>query len=61
MKIVVHPESWNELKSKLRMKYPELRNADLLFTSDKQEEMMKMVAYKLGKSVKELKEIIQKL
>lgn len=61
MNIIVHQESWDELKNKLRNKFPELKKADLLYTSNEQEKLMKMVAYKLGESRKELQDIIIKL
>jgi hypothetical protein len=61
MKVIVHEKSWDELRSKLKYNYPELINTDLDYSSDKQEEMLRMVAYKLGKSRKELRDIILNL
>jgi hypothetical protein len=61
MKLIAQKDSWEELKTKLRNKFPELIKADLLFMSDEQEKLLKMDAYKLGISRKELQEIIIKL
>ena len=61
MKVIVNEKSWDELRSKLKYNYPELINTDLEYSSDRQDEMLRMVAYKLGKSTKELREIILKL
>ncbi len=49
---------WNELKKRLKQKYPELTDIDLLTTNGEEENMLRMVEYKLGKTKKELKEII---
>ena len=49
---------WNELKKKLKQKYPELKDIDLLTANDEEEDMLRMVEYKLGKTKKELQVII---
>lgn len=51
---------WNELKNKLKLKYPQLTNADLLRRYNSNEELLTMIALKLGKTNKELHEIIEK-
>jgi hypothetical protein len=51
---------WNELKSKHKQKYPQLTNADLLRRYNTNEELLTMIALKLGKTNKELQEIIEK-
>jgi hypothetical protein len=51
---------WNELKSKLKQKYPQLTDADLLRRYNTNEEMLTMIALKLRKTNKELQEIIEK-
>ena len=61
MKLIAQKDSWEELKEKLRIKFPVLIKTDLLYSSDEQEKLLKMVAYKLGKSRKELQEIIIEL
>ncbi len=49
---------WNELKKRLKQKYPELTDVDLITAKGEEEDMLRMVEYKLGKTKKELKEII---
>jgi hypothetical protein len=61
MKLIAQKDSREELKEKLRNTFPELINADLLFNRDEQEKLLKIVVCKLGKSRKELQEIIIKL
>ena len=51
---------WNELKSKLKQKYPQLTDADLLRRNNTNEELLTMIALKLRKTNKELQEIIEK-
>ena len=53
--------NWDELKKKLKQKYPELTAIDLLTNDGEEEDMLRMVEYKLGKSKKELQEIIAML
>ena len=50
---------WNDLKSKLKQKYPLLTNADLQWRHSTQEDLLEMIAFKLGKTNKELQEIIE--
>jgi len=52
---------WNDLKSKLKKEYPLLTNADLLWRHSTQEDLIDMIALKLGKTYKELQKIIEKL
>jgi hypothetical protein len=52
---------WNDLRSKLKQKYPLLTHADLLWRHSTQEDLLDMIALKLGKTYKELQEIIKKL
>jgi len=52
---------WNDLTSKLKQKFPLLTNADLLWRHTTQEDLLDMIALKLGKTYRELKEIIEKL
>jgi hypothetical protein len=52
---------WNDLRNKLKQKYPQLTNADLLWRHGTQEDLLDMIALKLGKTYKELLEIIKKL
>jgi hypothetical protein len=52
---------WNDLRSKLKQKFPVLTNADLLWRHSSQEDLLDMIALKLGKTYKELHEIIERL
>ena len=52
---------WNKIKNLLKEKYPVLTNADLRFRNGMEEDLLTMIAYKLGKTTKEMHEIISKL
>ena len=52
---------WNDLRSKLKQRFPLLTNADLQWRHSNQEDLLDMIAFKLGKSYKELQEIISTL
>jgi hypothetical protein len=52
---------WNVIKDNLKKQYPELTNADLHLRDGEAGDFLKMIAYKLGKSRKELNEIISKI
>lgn len=52
---------WNDLKSKLKQKYPVLTSADLLWRHTTREDLLDMIALKLGKTYREFREIIEKL
>lgn len=49
---------WRELQTKLKLKYPELTEADLEYKESLGQDMLRLVGYKLGKTKKEMKEII---
>lgn len=49
---------WRELQAKLKIKYPELSETDLAYQEPMQQDMLRMVEYKLGKTKEEMKEII---
>lgn len=49
---------WKEKKEKLLRRYENLTAKDLHFVEGKEEEMMKILAYKLGKTKQELLNII---
>jgi len=53
-----HEMNWDELKKKLKQKYPQLTIIDLLAIDGEEEDMLRMVEYKLGKTKKEMQEII---
>lgn len=45
---------WDETKAKLKLQYPELTTADLSWRHSSQEDLLEMIANKLGKTYKEL-------
>jgi hypothetical protein len=49
---------WKDKKGKLLKKYKTLTDKDLRFDEGKEEEMIKILAYKLGKTKQELLNII---
>jgi tRNA A37 threonylcarbamoyladenosine modification protein TsaB len=49
---------WNELKDKIKLQYPQLTNADLLFRQGTKEDLLRQIASTLGISKKELQKII---
>ena len=53
--------NWNEQKGKLKQKFAELTDNDLLFIEGKKEEMLGRLQKKLGKSKEELHKIIADL
>lgn len=62
MKIAtVNHKSWDELKGQLKKKFPILTEADLHSVKGQEEEMLRMVEYKLRKTRQEMKEIIREL
>jgi hypothetical protein len=52
---------WNDLKNKLKLEYPLLTNADLLWRHSSTDDLLMEIALKLGKTFKELKERIENL
>jgi uncharacterized protein YjbJ (UPF0337 family) len=53
--------NWNETKGKLKQKYAELTDNDLLLVEGKQEEMLGRLQIKLGKTKEELHKLISGL
>jgi uncharacterized protein YjbJ (UPF0337 family) len=53
--------NWNEQKGKLKVKFAQLTDDDLLFAEGKKDEMMGRLQKKLGKTKEELFDIISKL
>ncbi|GAA0879312.1 CsbD family protein [Algoriphagus jejuensis] len=53
--------SWNEIKGKLKQKYADLTDDDLLYEEGKDEELLGRLQRKLGKSMDEVKEEINSL
>jgi hypothetical protein len=52
---------WNKKKEKLKQKFPAITDADLSFLEGKENVMMEILGYKLGKSKHELISIIVEL
>ncbi|MGO4821342.1 MULTISPECIES: CsbD family protein [unclassified Flavobacterium] len=49
--------NWNEMKGKLKQKYADLTDDDLLFEEGKEDEMWGKLQQKLGKTEKEIKSL----
>ncbi len=50
---------WNDLKIKLKTKYPMLTNSDLIWRHSTQEDLLEMIALKLGMTYRELQTQIE--
>ncbi len=53
--------SWNEVSGKLKQRYANLTDNDLLFKEGKEDELLGRLQKKLGKSKEELRAEIEKL
>lgn len=53
--------NWNQLKGKLKQKYADLTEDDLLYVEGKEDELFGRLQKKLGKSDREVREILRKL
>lgn len=53
--------SWNEIKGKLKKKYADLTDDDLLYEEGKDEELLGRLQRKLGKTTAEVKDEINSL
>lgn len=53
--------SWHELKGKLKQRFANLTDDDLIYTEGKKEELIGKLQIKLGKTKEELKGIIKDL
>ncbi len=49
---------WNGKKEKIKQKYPFITDEDLNFHEGKEVEMIEMLGYKLGKTIDEMRGII---
>jgi uncharacterized protein YjbJ (UPF0337 family) len=58
MNTTVVKGNWNEQKGKLKQKFAELTDNDLMFAEGKKEEMIGRLQIKLGKSKEELLKIM---
>ncbi|GEP50663.1 hypothetical protein FNO01nite_13350 [Flavobacterium noncentrifugens] len=50
--------NWNELKGKLKQKFAELTDDDLLYEEGKDDELWGKLQQKLGKTEKEIKSLL---
>jgi len=53
--------SWNEIQGKLKQKYAQLTDNDLMFTEGKEEELLGRIQKRIGKSKDEIKREIESL
>lgn len=53
--------NWNELKTKLKEKYPNLTDEDLNFLAGKEDELVTHLARKLAKTEEEITDVIDEL
>jgi uncharacterized protein YjbJ (UPF0337 family) len=53
--------NWNEIKSKLKLKFGMLTDSDLLLAEGKQDEMLSRLQTKLGRTKAEIHKIISDL
>ena len=53
--------NWNEFKGKLKQQFANLTEDDLLLEEGREDEMLGKLQIKLGKSLKELDEILSSL
>lgn len=61
MNTTFNKESLSELKTKLRSKYPQLSDSDMHYSLGDEADMLRMVAYKIGRTRQELLDIVEKL
>jgi len=61
MEEMVNAKPLNELQSKLKQKYPELKDADLQLNQISKDDMLQMIGYKLRKTKNEMLSIIKLL
>jgi uncharacterized protein YjbJ (UPF0337 family) len=52
---------WNEVKGKLKQKYAQLSDDDLVITEGKEDELLGRLQQKLGKSKEDLRKEIEEL
>ena len=52
---------WNQVKGKLKQRYADLTDNDLLFEEGKEDELLGRLQKKIGKSVEEIRTMIEQL
>jgi len=53
--------NWNEVAGKLKQKYADLTDDDLLFAEGKEEELLGRLQKKLGKNKQDIRKLLAKL
>ena len=53
--------SWNEVKGRLKQKYADLTDDDLMFAEGKEDELYGRLQKRLGKSKEEIQKEIEKI
>lgn len=53
--------NWNELKGKLKQKYADLTDDDLMYVEGQEDELYGKIQKKIGKSKDEVKEMIAEM
>jgi uncharacterized protein YjbJ (UPF0337 family) len=53
--------SWNEIKGKLKQKYGQLTDDDLIFAEGKEDELLGRIQRRLGKNKEEVRQMIADL
>lgn len=53
--------NWNELKTGLKQKYPNLTDEDLSYSAGKEDELLTRLSKKLGKTQEEVSDVIDDL
>ena len=53
--------NWNEVKGKLKQKFGQLTDNDLVFTEGKEDEMLGRLQKRLGRSKEEVRRMIEEL
>lgn len=53
--------NWNEVAGKLKQKFANLTDDDLLFAEGKEEELLGKLQQKLGKTQAEIRQLIEKV
>jgi len=53
--------NWNEQKGKLKQKYADLTDNDLMYAEGKEEELLGRLQKKLGKSKEEVEKLLSEL
>jgi hypothetical protein len=61
MELTLIQVNWEALTNKLRKKYPQLTETDLQFEEGMEENMLRMVEYKLRKTKNEMQKVIAEI